>query len=110
MVELWIATMQAVVGALVDSAGRRVVGMALAEGDEVPDEAPVWVLNQLKHETERGLGCPLTPERHVQLAATKEARSVSVDFAPLPAVESDRNRRKVASRRSHERTICAVGK
>lgn len=76
--------MQALVSALVDSARGRVAWVALSKGEEVPDEAAVRVLRQLKHEAEWRLRCPTPTERHVELYATGEARSsLPVSFALL---------------------------
>lgn len=84
----WIATVQTVVGAFVDGARSRVVGMTLAEGDEVPHKVAIRVLRQLEHETEGRLGCSLPPKRHVKLRTARESRpALSVGFA-LPQVKS----------------------
>lgn len=63
----WIATVQALVGAFIDGASGRIVGMALAERDEVPDETGVRVLCQLKHEAEGRFGRSLFAERTYSL-------------------------------------------
>ncbi len=52
--QLWIATMQTLVSPLVDVAGSLIGGMTLAEGDHVPGEAVVGLLDQLEHES---VGC-----------------------------------------------------
>ena len=43
--------MQALVGPLVDIAGSLIGGVTLAEGDHVPGEAVVGLLDQLEHES-----------------------------------------------------------
>jgi hypothetical protein len=59
MVELWIAAVKAFVGALVDGARGRVVGVALAESHKIQREAPVRTLLETKHESIRGVRCTL---------------------------------------------------
>ena len=43
--------MHALVGSLVDIAGSLIGGVTLAEGDHVPREAVVGLLDQLEHES-----------------------------------------------------------
>lgn len=70
--------------AVVDAAGLWIGRVALAEGDQVPNEASIGVLRQLKHEPERRLRGTLLPERHVELDAAGKTRPVdSVGFAAL---------------------------
>lgn len=47
---LRIATMQTLVGPLVDIAGPLIGGVTLAVGDHAPGEAVVWLLDQLEYE------------------------------------------------------------
>jgi hypothetical protein len=75
---LWIAPVKALVGALVDGARRWVVRVALAKRDEVPDEAAVWVLSQLKDKAEWRRGCSLPSGRHIELHASGESRPALV--------------------------------
>lgn len=68
--------MQSLVGALVDAVGLPLGGVALAEGDHRPSEAPIGVLHQTKDETERCRRSPLGIKRHVELGAAREFRPV----------------------------------
>jgi hypothetical protein len=63
--------------------------MALPKGNEVPDEAAVWVLRQLEHETERRLRGSRLSERHVRLHAADKSRPArSVVSLTLLQIES----------------------
>lgn len=53
--------MQALVGPLVDVAGSLIGGMTLAEGDHVPGESVVELLDQLEHEPVRRSEAPCLP-------------------------------------------------
>ena len=79
--QLRVATVKALVGAFVDAAGLLVAGVALAEGDEVPDETAVAVLRQLEHKAEGSLRGSLPPKRHVQLDATQKSRPSSLSVS-----------------------------
>lgn len=82
-----VAAMQALVGALVDSARGRVAWVALSKGEEVPDEAAVRVLRQLKHEAEWRLRCP-TPDR----AARRASRNRGGSFQPRRQLRTSASR------------------
>ncbi|HYM44788.1 MAG TPA: hypothetical protein VES65_01330 [Solirubrobacteraceae bacterium] len=55
--------MQALVGSLVDVAGSLIGGVTLAEGDHVPGEALVGLLDQLENESVASLCGALLAER-----------------------------------------------
>lgn len=58
---LRIAAMQTLVGPLVDIARSLVGGVTLAEGDQVPSEAVVRLLDKLEHESVGSLAAPSLP-------------------------------------------------
>lgn len=53
--------MQTLVGPLVDIARSLVGGVTLAEGDQVPSEAVVRLLDKLEHESVGSLAAPSLP-------------------------------------------------
>lgn len=67
--------MQALVGAFVDVAGSRVLGMALAEGDEVPGET-ILGPDQLEDQTEGSSRSASSIKRHVELPTAGEPRAL----------------------------------
>ena len=77
--------MQALVRPLVDIAGVGVIRVALAEGNEVPDEPAVGRLGQLEDEAVGGGGGALLAERNVELSASRQMRAVAtLGFARPP--------------------------
>ena len=72
-------------GALVDAARGRVVGVALAEGDQVPREPAVGVLAEPEDEAERRRGSAFGIKRHVELATARQHRLVgTLRLTPFP--------------------------
>src|ERR1700709_46904 len=63
-------------GALIDGASTRVVGMALTKGDEAPDKPPIG-LRQLKNEAVGRGGSPFLAEWDIELPTTGEPRTVT---------------------------------
>src|ERR1700733_12615940 len=77
--------MQTLVGPLINVAGSLVGGVTFTEGDQVPSEAGVWLLDQLEHEPVRRLRSALLAERNIELATTWQFGSVwAVRLAALP--------------------------
>src|SRR4051794_23930148 len=72
MAELWITTMQAVVGALIDRACSAVLGMTLTKCEEGPGKT-LFGQHRLEYEAERRGGSAFLAERHVDPSRTPEA-------------------------------------
>jgi hypothetical protein len=83
--QVWVAAVQMVVGALVDAAGDRVVGVALAEGDQVPREPTLGILAEPEDEAERRRGSAFGVKRHVELATARQHCLVgTLRLTPFP--------------------------